>query len=118
MSPLYLDYVLSSLDLTSLITDVISSLVSQSIAASMGKYMIPPRRVSPTVSDILVGWGITWSRVAIATEAIVYLAVFFHGKLNIKHLRAIIYVHRSMPKPTIRLIRARYVAASNWVFAM
>jgi len=48
----------------------------------------------------------------------VYLAMFFHGKLKVKHLRAIMYVHRSMAKPTIKLIKARYVAASNWVFAM
>ena len=113
-----MDYVLPSLDLTSVIIDLISSLVSQSITASMAKYTIPARIVSPNVSDILVGCGSTESRAAIAAEAIVYLAMFFHGKLKVKHLRAIMYVHRSMAKPTIRLIKARYVAASNWVFAM
>lgn len=107
-----------SLDLASFKIDFVSSLVSWSIAASMAKYMIPPRTVRLTASDSLVGCGITKSGVAITAEAIRYLATFFQGKLKVKHLRAIMYLHRSMARPTIRLIRARYVAASNWVFAM
>lgn len=93
--------------------DFISSLVSWSIEASIARYKIPPRTVSPTVGDSLVGWGVTKSRVAIPTEAIIYLVMLFHGKLKDKHLRAIMYLHRSIAEPTTRLIRARYVAASN-----
>jgi len=107
-----------SLDLTSFKTDFVSSLVSWSIVASMAKYMIPPRTVRPTVSNSLVGCEIIKSGAAITAEATIYLATFFQGKLKVKHLRAIIYLHTSMAMPTIRLIRARYVAASNWVFAM
>jgi len=106
-----------NLDLVSFKMDFISSLVSWSIVASMAKYVIPPRTVRLTVSDSLVGCGITKSGAAITAEAIIYLATFFQGKLKVKHLRAIIYLHTSMATPTIRLIRARYVAASNWVFA-
>jgi hypothetical protein len=111
-------YVMRSLDLVSFKIDFVSSLVSWSIVASMAKYMIPPRTVRPTVSDSLVGCGITKSGAAIAADATIYLVTFFQGKLKVKHLRAIMYLHRSMATPTIRLIRARYVAASNWVFAM
>ena len=107
-----------SLDLVSFKMDFISSLASWSIVASMAKYMIPPRTVRPAVSDSLVGCGITKSGAARTAEAIIYLATFFHGKLKVKHLRAITYLHRSMARFTIRLIRARYAAASNWVFAM
>jgi hypothetical protein len=113
-----MDQVMCSLDLTSFKTDSISSLVSRSIVASMAKYMIPPRTVKPNVSDSLVGCGITKNGAAITAEANIYLATFFQGKLKVKHLRAITYLHRSMARPTITLIRARYVAASNWVFAM
>ena len=107
-----------SLDLTSFKTDSISSLVSWSIVASMAKYMIPPRTVKPNVSNSLVGCGIIKNGAAMTAEANIYLVTFFQGKLKVKHLRAIIYLHRSMARPTIKLIRARYVAASNWVFAM
>ena len=102
-----------SVDLASFKIDFISSLVSWSIVASMAKYMIPPRTVRPAVSNSLVGCGITKSGAAITVEAIIYLATFFQGRLKVKHLRAIMYLHRSMAKPTSRFIRARYVAASN-----
>ena len=98
--------------------DFASDLASLSMNTSTARYRIAPRSVNATVVDSLVGCGITKSGAAITAEAIMYLAMFFQGKLKVKHLRAIMYLHKSMPRPTIRLIWARYVAASNWVFAM
>jgi len=112
-----MDYVIRSLDLISLKIDFISPLVSRSIATSTAKYMIPPMIMSPIVGDSRVGCGTTKSGSAITAEAVMYLVTTFHGMLKVKHLRAMMYLHRSIAELAIKLIRARYVAASNGVFA-
>ena len=52
-----IDYVIPSLDLSSFIIDLISYIVSWSIANNMAKYMLPPMPVKISVDDILVRCG-------------------------------------------------------------
>ena len=107
-----------SLDLVSFKMDFISSLASWSIVAIMAKYMIPPRTVRLTVSDSLVGCGITKRGVAIAADATIYLVTFFQGKLKVEHLRTIVLLYRRISELVVRVINAMYVAASKGDFAI
>ena len=87
--------------------DFANDLASLSMSINAVRYTAAPRRVNTTVTDSLVGWGITNSTVAIAADAREYLKTLFQGKLKTKHLRAMRYLTISIAKFESKVTRAR-----------